>query len=96
VFCFSDDMAIGAMNALREYGYDIPQDMSVIGFDDITYAALIHPKLTTISQPLEQIGVQCMKLLTAQLNGNPPAQKAYELPFKLVVRQSTCAFKESS
>jgi LacI family repressor for deo operon, udp, cdd, tsx, nupC, and nupG len=96
VFCFSDDMAIGAMNALREYGYDIPQDMSVIGFDDITYAALVHPKLTTISQPLEQIGIQCMKLLAAQLKGSPPSKKAYELPFKLMLRQSTCELKESS
>jgi DNA-binding LacI/PurR family transcriptional regulator len=70
--------------------------MSVIGFDDITYAALVHPKLTTISQPLEQIGIQCMKLLAAQLKGSPPSKKAYELPFKLMLRQSTCELKESS
>lgn len=89
VFCFSDDMAIGAMNALREYGYDIPEDISVMGFDDISYAALIHPKLTTIKQPLEAIGSKCMELLLCQLNGEYPEQRLYELPFELIIRDST-------
>lgn len=89
VFCFSDDMAIGAMNALREYDYRIPEDISVIGFDDITYAELMYPKLTTIRQPLEDIGRNCMQVLLEQLKGNKPEQKVIELPFELVVRQST-------
>lgn len=89
VFCFSDDMAIGAINALREYDFRVPEDISVIGFDDITYAALMYPKLTTIRQPLEDIGRNCMQLLLEQLKGNKPAQRVIELPFELVVRQST-------
>lgn len=89
VFCFSDDMAIGAINTLREYEYRIPEDMSVIGFDDITYAKLVSPKLTTIRQPLEDIGKTCMQVLLAQIKGKAPAQKYIELPFELVVRQST-------
>ncbi len=89
VFCFSDDMAIGAMNALREYDYRIPEDISVIGFDDISYAELMYPKLTTIRQPLEDIGRNCMQLLVEQLKGNRPEQKVIRLPFELVVRQST-------
>ncbi|MBF7073857.1 LacI family DNA-binding transcriptional regulator [Glaciecola sp. MH2013] len=89
VFCFSDDMAIGAMNTLREYDYRIPQDISVIGFDDISYSKLMYPKLTTIRQPLEDIGRNCMRVLLEQLRGNKPAQKITELPFELVVRQST-------
>lgn len=89
VFCFSDDMAIGAMCTLRENKYRIPEDMSVIGFDDITYAKLVSPKLTTIHQPLEEIGRTCMRMLLEQLKGKKPAQRCIELDFALIVRQST-------
>jgi LacI family repressor for deo operon, udp, cdd, tsx, nupC, and nupG len=94
VFCFSDDMAIGAMNTLREYDYRIPEDISVIGFDDISYSKLIYPKLTTIRQPLEDIGRSCMHLLLDQLNGHRPAVKTTILPFELVVRESTGPVQE--
>ncbi|MGQ8365561.1 LacI family DNA-binding transcriptional regulator [Glaciecola sp. 1036] len=93
VFCFSDDMAIGAMNTLRENEYNIPQDMSIIGFDDISYASLMSPKLTTIKQPLEALGRQCMKTLLKLMKGQQPEQKVMQLPFELVVRQSTAAPK---
>ena len=93
VFCFSDDMAIGAMNALREYDYHIPNDMSVIGFDDIRYASLMSPKLTTIRQPLEQMGSKCMQVLLALMNGNKDIDKYVLLPTELVVRQSTGPFR---
>lgn len=89
VFCFSDDMAIGAMSILQANGFRIPQDMSVIGFDDIRYAALMTPALTTIRQPLEDIGKACMKLLLEQLSGNNKEPQFMQLPFSLVVRQST-------
>lgn len=89
VFCFSDDMAIGAMSILQANGYRIPEDMSVIGFDDIRYAALMTPALTTIHQPLEDIGKACMKLLLEQLSGANKEPQYIELPFSLVVRQST-------
>jgi LacI family repressor for deo operon, udp, cdd, tsx, nupC, and nupG len=80
------------VNSLRENDYRIPEDMSVIGFDDISYASLVSPKLTTIRQPLEQIGKICMQVLLAQMKGKPPLLKYVELPFELVVRQSTgCA-----
>jgi LacI family repressor for deo operon, udp, cdd, tsx, nupC, and nupG len=89
VFCFSDDMAIGAMSALQENGFKIPDDISVIGFDDIRYASLMSPALTTIHQPLEDIGKACMKSLLQQLNGQPAESNYTELPFTLIVRQST-------
>ena len=89
VFCFSDEMAIGAINALREYDFSVPEDMSVVGFDDIYYASLFSPKLTTIRQPLELIGEKCMQMLLELLNSNKPANKRIELPTELVVRNST-------
>lgn len=95
VFCFSDDMAIGAMNALREYDYDIPSDMSVIGFDDITYASLMSPKLTTIRQPLDEMGTQCMQVLLKLMSGNKDVEKYIELPTELIVRQSTGPLSKS-
>ncbi|MFC3122319.1 LacI family DNA-binding transcriptional regulator [Agaribacter flavus] len=89
VFCFSDDMAIGAMNTLREYDFRIPEDISVMGFDDIRYAKLMSPTLTTIKQPLTEIGKESMKMLLAQMKGESVANKRITLPFELVVRQST-------
>ena len=89
VFCFSDDMAIGAMSVLREYGFNIPQDISVMGFDDIRYAKLMTPALTTIRQPLEDIGKACTQLLLQQLAGKLTQASYIELPYTLIVRQST-------
>lgn len=89
VFCFSDDMAIGAMSTLREYEYRIPEDMSIIGFDDITYAKLVSPKLTTIHQPLDELGKTSMRMLLELLKGKKPENKVVQLDFKLIVRQST-------
>lgn len=89
VFCFSDDMAIGAMSVLREYGFNIPQDISVMGFDDIRYAKLMSPALTTIHQPLEDIGKACTQLLLQQLAGKLTEATYIELPYTLMVRQST-------
>jgi LacI family transcriptional regulator, repressor for deo operon, udp, cdd, tsx, nupC, and nupG len=89
VFCFSDDMAIGAMSVLREYGFNIPQDISVMGFDDIRYAKLMSPALTTIHQPLEDIGKACTQLLLQQLAGKLSEATYIELPYTLMVRQST-------
>jgi LacI family repressor for deo operon, udp, cdd, tsx, nupC, and nupG len=89
VFCFSDDMAIGAMSVIQQNGFRIPQDISIMGFDDIRYARLMTPALTTIHQPLEEIGKACIELLLEQLIGRSKAPRYVELPFTLVVRQST-------
>lgn len=89
VFCFSDDMAIGAMNTLREYDFKIPEDISIMGFDDISYAKLMSPTLTTIKQPLEDIGRESMRMLLALMKGEQTTCKSITLPFELVIRQST-------
>jgi LacI family transcriptional regulator len=85
----NDVMAFGAMEAARERGKKIPDDISIIGFDDIPQAAQVHPPLTTIRQPLEEMGRRAAKMLLEIIeNPEQPAEKI-ELPTELVVREST-------
>ncbi|MBV1903961.1 MAG: LacI family transcriptional regulator [Marinosulfonomonas sp.] len=87
-FCYNDDTAIGLIRALRMRGYRVPEDFSVIGFDDIPFANSITPGLTTIRQPRSQIGEQAMEFLLKTLTEGikPPAQTL--LHADLVVRES--------
>ncbi len=89
VFCFNDDMAIGAMQFLQQQGFKIPDDISVMGFDDINYSEYVSPPLTTVHQPLQEIGTTCINLLIKQLKGEKPEPGARYLPFKLQIRGST-------
>lgn len=89
VFCFNDDMAIGVMKLLQKQGFSVPEDVSVMGFDDIHYAEFVTPSLTTVRQPLEEIGKACINILIKQLKGlDVPVGRQF-LPFTLVVRDST-------
>lgn len=63
VFAVSDSMAVGAMNCMIDRGYDVPKDISIIGFDDIDLASAVRPKLTTVNQPAEKIGSLAVELL---------------------------------
>jgi LacI family transcriptional regulator len=90
VFAANDLMAIGAMTAIYEAGLNIPQDMAVVGFDDIPTAKLMNPPLTTVTQFQEQIGVRAAEMLIERINGTAPLiGRSVEMPFKLIVRQST-------
>lgn len=91
IFCFSDEMAIGAVVALRERGLDCPGDVSVIGFDDIRLARAYQPALTTISQPKEQIGRKTVEILLAILAGEADGGASITLPHELIVRASTAS-----
>ena len=93
VFCFSDEMAIGCMYALKEHGFDVPGDVSVMGFDGIPFARYASPPLTTIEQPTEQIGAECARILLDLVEGNPPESDHLYLPHELVVRDSTAPFQ---
>jgi LacI family transcriptional regulator len=89
VFASNDLMAIGAMQAIREAGLRVPQDVAVIGFDDIPAARLISPGLTTVSQHQEQIGRRAAHMLLERLNGSVVSGGRTEsLPFELIIRQS--------
>jgi LacI family transcriptional regulator len=83
----SDLMANGAMKALADLGYRVPQDVSVTGFDDLPLAQHLQPALTTVAQPIREIGSTVAELLLEQLQGMPIRQVV--LPTVLVTRAST-------
>lgn len=89
VFCSNDEMAIGAVRAIKSSGRRVPEDISVIGFDDIRFARYMDPPLTTIAQPKDELGREAMNMLIELLRGvDVPARKRI-LPTQLVVRGST-------
>ncbi|MBF7982363.1 MULTISPECIES: DNA-binding transcriptional regulator CytR [Rahnella] len=93
IFCHNDIMAIGAMFQAKKMGLRIPQDLSVVGFDDIKASQFTDPPLTTVAQPRFQLGRQAMLLLLEQLQGNPVQNGSLLLDSELVVRESTAAPK---
>lgn len=89
IFASNDSMAMGVMDAVRARGLRIPDDVSIVGFDDVPQAALVRPALTTVRQPLEQMGRVATQVLLDLLK-NPLKQiNRIELPTELVVRDST-------
>lgn len=88
IFCFSDEMALGALAAARAAGLRCPADLSIVGFDDVRYARYLDPALTTVRQPMAQIGRQAVALLMGILDGGGGAERV-TLAHELVVRAST-------
>jgi LacI family repressor for deo operon, udp, cdd, tsx, nupC, and nupG len=88
VFCFNDEMALGAIRWLKSTGRSVPQDVSVVGFDDIEFASFCDPPLTTIEQPTREIGNKAMSVLFEMLSGGKREPALYTLPTKLIVRES--------
>jgi DNA-binding LacI/PurR family transcriptional regulator len=86
VFAVSDTLAIGAIKAFRRAGRRVPEDIAVVGFDDLPLSAVFEPALTTVSQPMRELGAQAAEILLARLNGARPASRT--LPHQLVVRDS--------
>jgi DNA-binding LacI/PurR family transcriptional regulator len=90
VFCFNDLLALGAMRALHEAGRRIPDEVAVLGFDDIEEACFATPSLTTIAPGKEQMGELAVSFLLGRIAGTrtgPPER--VEVPFRLIVREST-------
>ncbi|MGY1456407.1 LacI family DNA-binding transcriptional regulator [Streptomyces sp. SS8] len=69
VFCANDVIAVGAMDKARELGVDIPGDVALVGHDDASFASLVHPRLTTIRYPAEDVGRAAARLLRGRLDG---------------------------
>ncbi|MCP4927094.1 MAG: LacI family transcriptional regulator [Gammaproteobacteria bacterium] len=90
VFAANDEMAIGAIKAAKEAGLEVPDDLSVAGFDDIRFAEFTDPALTTIHQPRISIGQQVMEVMCKLLRGEKLQDYVTVLPHELVVRESTC------
>ncbi len=89
IFAGNDLMAQAVLKAARDHGVSVPEQLSIVGFDDIPMAALVTPTLTTIRQPLLEIGHQAFDLLVALVEGKPVPMTTRLLEPKLVVREST-------
>lgn len=92
VFCVSDELAVGAENWLSDHGLGVPEDVSVVGFDDISLASSVRPKLTTIRQPIEEIGKRAAEILIAAIEGKEDTActpRQILLPHSLIVRDSS-------
>jgi LacI family transcriptional regulator len=98
LFAFNDISAIGAVQALREAGRRVPEDVSVVGFDDIQSAAFQNPALTTVRQPLREMGVIAAEMLLKRITAPPntPYPKEIVVEPSLVVRASTTTAPGSS
>lgn len=89
VFAANDLTAIAAIEVAHEAGLTVPRDLSVVGFDDVPEAALAEPPLTTVRQPIQQLGAEAVTLLVALMEGVPTATTHVRLPTTLVQRGST-------
>lgn len=90
VFCYNDMTAIGALRTLHEAGRKLPEEMSVVGFDDLAIASYVEPPLTTVRQPKAEMGRKAAEMLLDLLGGMRP-QVHIRVAGELVVRESACA-----
>ena len=90
LIAFNDIAAIGAIRALMNHGFRVPEDVSVVGFDDIQGAAFHNPSLTTIRQPLRQMGVVAARILLQRIRGQATFPDVVPIHPELVIRESTC------
>ena len=88
VFVTGDEAAVGAINAIFDAGYNVPQDISVVGFNDTKLAKIYRPKLTTVFQPLFDMGAVSIRALIKLINGEPVEEKKIELPYQIMERES--------
>ncbi len=89
VFAFNDNIAIGTMRAARTRGLRIPEDLSIVGFDDVEHATIVTPALTTVRQPLAELGRTAVSLLVRLLEHQSVETLSVQLATRLVVREST-------
>jgi LacI family transcriptional regulator len=89
VFVASDNVALGAYSALSEAGLSIPDDISVVGFDDIPLASFISPTLTSVAVSGKEIAIESYNLLTCLMRGEEPDSLSVTLPTRLIARQSS-------
>jgi LacI family repressor for deo operon, udp, cdd, tsx, nupC, and nupG len=92
VFVFNDEMAIGAIKAIKDNRMIVPDDIAITAFDNLEISSLLEPSLTTIDQPKYEMGKKAMILLLKLLNGENLNQKKYVMQDKLIIRES-CGIK---
>lgn len=89
IFASSDAMALGALRALRDAGLRVPEDVAVVGFDDMPFSSRTEPPLTTIRQPVYRMGVTAVEILLDLIDNPDSTPRRIVLPTELVIR-STC------
>lgn len=89
VFTANDDMAMGLLRGLRELNVRVPEDISVVGYDDIALDEYVYPQLTTIHQPIFDLGVGAAKILLKRINHQQVDEQVAKFPVRLVSREST-------
>lgn len=88
VFCASDELAMGVINALRDRSIKVPENIDVMGFDDIYSASTFYPKLTTVAQPMYDMGSVSMRMLIKTINNLKVEEEHFVLPYRIVERDS--------
>jgi len=88
IFAANDITAIGAIQAIKEAGLRVPEDIAVIGFDDLPSSVQITPQLTTVRQPIQQKGITATSLLLDLIEGKIEGPQHILLPTQLIIRQS--------
>ena len=86
-------MALGAIHEMRALGFDVPGDVSVVGFDNLFLADVFYPPLTTVAQPRAEIGRRAMTLLLDIIAGGPPPSEPVIVPTTLEIRGTTAPLK---
>ncbi|SDN54356.1 catabolite control protein A [Alkalicoccus daliensis] len=94
VFASTDEMALGLIHGAQDAGYKIPEDFEIIGFDNTRLATMVRPTLTTVVQPMYDIGAVSMRLLTKLMNKEEVTENAVVLPHRIEYRQSTSFSEE--
>ncbi len=89
IVCSNDVMAFGAIRAIQEMGLRVPQDVSIIGFDDVPESRTFRPKLTTVRQPLQEMGRVATRILVQMIEKSSSAPNQIALPTELIIREST-------
>jgi LacI family repressor for deo operon, udp, cdd, tsx, nupC, and nupG len=88
VFTANDEMAMGVVKAAKDHGLKVPEDLAVVGFDNISFSAIFEPALTTIAQPLFKMGQVSMQLLLQQIQGVQVSKMQHILESELIIRDS--------
>jgi LacI family transcriptional regulator len=89
LICYNDEAAIGAIRAFADHGLHVPRDISVVGFDDIHSAAFYNPSLTTVRQPLNQMGIEAARILLKRIREKKSFPDIVPVLPELVIREST-------
>jgi LacI family transcriptional regulator len=88
IVCANDQTALGVMSALREHGVSVPGQVAVTGFDDIPMARHLRTSLTTVRQPIREMGTTAFNVLYSMINGERPSGRDIVLPTQLICRES--------